>query len=175
MRSLCVYCGSKKGVNPVFEQTAHNLGKAMAENSVELIYGGGRIGIMGVISDAVLNAGGHVQGVIPESLLQREVGHTGIQHLHVTEDMHTRKALLEKLSDAFLILPGGFGTLDELFEILTWKQLGFHSKPIMIFNVDGYFDQLIAFINTSIENKFVVEENRDLIKIINSIDEALQF
>ena len=175
MKSLCVYCGSKKGENPAFAQTAEELGAAMAQQSVELIYGGGKVGIMGVIADAVLKAGGHVQGVIPESLLQREVGHTGIQHLHVTEDMHTRKALLEQLSDAFLVLPGGFGTLDELFEIVTWRQLGFHSKPIMIFNVEGYFDPLIAFINNSIQNKFVVEENRDLIKVIHSIDEALQF
>ena len=175
MKSLCVYCGSKKGENPAFAEAARELGIAMAQNSIQLVYGGGKVGIMGVIADAVLSEGGQVQGVIPQSLLEREVGHTGIQHLHVTHDMHSRKALLETLSDAFLVLPGGFGTLDELFEIVTWRQLGFHSKPIMILNVDGYFDPLIAFINNSIENKFVVEENRSLIKIITTIEEALQF
>lgn len=173
-KKICVYCGSKAGTNPSFSSIAEQLGQLFAKESIQLIYGGGKVGIMGIIADAVLNGGGYVQGVIPKSLMEKEVGHTGVQELHITQDMHSRKAMMESLSDAFIILPGGFGTLDELFEIVTWRQLGFHSKPVIILNVDGYFDHLLAFIDSAIQHEFINSNGRDIISVANNIDQVIQ-
>jgi len=174
MKSICVYCGSHTGNNEHYAETASAVGREFAKRNIELIYGGGRVGLMGVIADAVLENGGKVQGVIPKALMQREVGHQQIQELHITTDMHSRKALMEKLSDGFLVLPGGFGTMDELFEIITWRQLGIHKKPVVVLNTDGYFDQLENFISSMIENGFVKEQNGGLVTFASAIDEAIE-
>ncbi len=144
MKSLCVYCGSSSGSDPAYAAAARELGQLLAAQQIELIYGGGRVGLMGTLADAVLDAGGRVQGVIPQSLADREVAHHGLTQLHIVETMHQRKALMAELSDGFLALPGGLGTFEELFEIWTWAQLGMHGKPIGLLNVAGYFDLLEA-------------------------------
>lgn len=174
MKSICVYCGSHMGNSERYAETASAVGQEFAKRNIELIYGGGRVGLMGVIADAVLENGGRVQGVIPKALMEREVGHQQIQELHITTDMHSRKALMEKLSDGFLVLPGGFGTMDELFEIITWRQLGIHKKPVVVLNTDGYFDQLENFISSMIENGFVKERNGGLVTFASDIGEAIK-
>ena len=174
MKKICIYCGSKTGQKAQYSQIAEALGKALARNNHEMIYGGGRVGIMGIIADAVLEEKGRVQGVIPISLMRKEVGHNGIQQLHVTEDMHSRKALMEKLSDAFVVLPGGFGTLDEMFEIITWRQLGFHKKPVFILNSEGYFDALLGFIQKATDEGFIHSDGDEIIRVANSVEEIIQ-
>jgi uncharacterized protein (TIGR00730 family) len=146
MKSICVYCGSSAGNSTNFAEAARELGKLMASRGIGLIYGGGNVGLMGVIADAVLKSGGTATGVIPHALLRKEVGHHGLTQLHVVKDMHERKAMMAELSDGFIAMPGGFGTLEELFEALTWSQLGFHNKPVGLLNVDGFFDRLVDFV-----------------------------
>lgn len=155
MKRICVFSGSKFGARPEYRQAAVELGTAMAARHLGLVYGGADIGLMGAIADAVLAAGGHVTGVIPEALVAREVAHAGLSDLRIVPTMHVRKALMADLSDAFIALPGGWGTFDELFEILTWSQLGLHRKPVGILNVHGYFDPFMALIQHSIEEGFV--------------------
>src|SRR6516164_2274986 len=147
LKRICVFCGSSVGDRPIYLQAALELGRAIAERRLGLVYGGGHIGLMGVLADAVLSGGGEVIGVIPQALVDRELAHTGVTELRVVETMHQRKALMADLSDGFLALPGGFGTGDELFEILTWAQLGLHAKPIGVLNVGGYFDPLLAWLD----------------------------
>jgi uncharacterized protein (TIGR00730 family) len=155
IRSICVYCGSSPGARPVFIETAHRFGTALAQAGLTLVYGGGKVGLMGAVADAALAAGGRVIGVIPELLLRREVGHRGLHDLHVVDDMHQRKKKMADLADAFVTLPGGAGTLEELFEIFTWAQLGYHTKPIALLNVEHYFDPLLTMLQHTVDEGFM--------------------
>ncbi|MEO0581672.1 MAG: TIGR00730 family Rossman fold protein [Bacteroidota bacterium] len=163
MQSLCVFCGSRKGVLPQYEAVAYALGIYLAENNIRLIYGAGNIGLMGVVAEAALSKGGEVVGVIPNFLMDREVGHKGLSQLILTETMHERKQIMAEMSDGFLTLPGGFGTMDELCEILTWRQLGLHDRPIGLLNMEGYFDALITLFNQMVIRGFVGADNRHLL------------
>ncbi len=163
LRTICVYCGASSGHAPVHADAARRLGKELALRKITLVYGGGRVGLMGVVADAVLSAGGEVTGVIPEALMTSEIGHAGLSRLLVVKDMHERKALMAEQADAFIALPGGLGTLEELFETLTWSQLGFHEKPIGLLNVDGFYDGLLAFIAHQVRTGFVREEHARLL------------
>ena len=145
LKKLCIYCGSSAGENPVYAHIARKLGKILAYKEITLVYGAGNIGIMGILADTVLENNGKVIGIIPELLVEKEVVHAHLTELHVVKTMHERKALLSTISDAFMVLPGGFGTLDEMFEALTWNQLEIISKPVGLLNVNHYFDGLIAF------------------------------
>lgn len=167
IRSLAVFCGSKFGTNPLFAAHAAALGKLLAENNIQLVYGGGSAGIMGIIADSVMQHGGHVTGIIPKLLLEWEVQHRGISELIISDDMHERKKKIYSISDAALILPGGFGTLDELFEIVTWNQLTIHDKQIYILNSGGFYDHLLAHIDVMKKEGFLYEE---AIKRIHVID-----
>jgi len=173
MRRICVFCGSADGRLPVYRETAIQVGRALAARSVGLVYGGGNAGLMGALADAALAAGGEVLGVIPRRLADREVAHAGLTQLHVVETMHERKALMTELSDAFLTLPGGFGTLDELFEAITWRQLGFHDKPCAVLDVAGYFDGLLAFIERAVADGFVRTSDRERVLAGSDVDGLL--
>ncbi|RFP15142.1 TIGR00730 family Rossman fold protein [Duganella sp. BJB488] len=155
MKAICVYCGANAGVNPVYAEAARALGRALVENNLSLVYGGGKVGLMGVIADEVLRLGGEVTGVIPTALVEREVGHTGLTRQFIVKDMHERKAMMAKLADGFIAMPGGMGTLEELFEMLTWSQLGIHAKPIGLLNVDGFYDGLTGFIEHASAQGFI--------------------
>ena len=165
MRRICVFCGSRPGVRPAYRAAAEALGQLLAERGIELVYGGGNVGLMGCVADACLAAGGKVVGVIPRALLEWEVGHEGLTRLEVVDSMHTRKARMAELADGFIALPGGFGTFEELFEILTWAQLGFHNKPVALFNVEGYYLPLIQMLERSVGEGFMKNENRGLLLI----------
>lgn len=165
MKRICVFAGSSAGARPEYLATAGELGSLMAARGVELVYGGARVGLMGAVADAVLAGGGRVTGVIPRALVEKEVAHSGLTDLRVVTSMHQRKALMADLSDAFIALPGGWGTLDEMFEILTWAQLGLHRKPCGLLNVQGYFDQLLAFLDHTVEQGFVRREYRSLLAV----------
>lgn len=147
MRRIAIYCGSSRGLDPDFPTAAAGLARHLVSQGIGIVYGGGNVGLMGVVADAALAAGGEVIGVIPESLLAKELGHQGCTQLHVTRSMHERKQLMVDLSEGFIALPGGFGTLDELFETLTWLQLGFHTKPVGLLNVNGFFDHLLTYLD----------------------------
>jgi uncharacterized protein (TIGR00730 family) len=155
MKSLCVYCGSSSGASKVYADTARELAKALVENNIALVYGGGNVGLMGVIADEVLRLGGEATGVIPKALMDREVGHTGLTRLHIVRDMHERKAMMAELSDGFIAMPGGIGTLEELFEVFTWSQLGLHEKPIGLLNVAGFYDGLLTFLGHVVDERFL--------------------
>jgi uncharacterized protein (TIGR00730 family) len=165
MQSICVFCGSSHGVRAQYTASARELGQLLAERGITLVYGGGRVGLMGVLADAVLAAKGRVIGVIPEFLWQREVGHTGLSELHIVHSMHERKALMADLSDAFIALPGGVGTLEEFFEIWTWGVLGLHAKPFGILNVEGFYSALVQHIDRMVTEGFLPEQFRDLVLI----------
>ena len=173
MRRICVFCGSAAGVRPEYGEAAAESGRMLAERGITVVYGGGRVGLMGMVADAALAAGGEVIGVIPRSMLEREVGHTSLSQLHVVDTMHERKALMYDLSDAFLALPGGYGTLDELCETLTWSQLGLHAKPCGLLNVAGYFDPLIAFFDRAAGEGFVRPAHRGLAPADADLDRLL--
>ena len=155
LKKIAVYCGSSPGKNPAFQQAAVQLGKVLAEREITLVYGGGSVGLMGILAQSVIDQGGQVIGVIPKAIADMEVAFTDIQDLRVVEDMHTRKALMAELADAFIALPGGMGTIEELTEILTWAQLGFHEKPCGILNIEGYYDGLVDFLENSFDQEFV--------------------
>jgi len=163
MKRVCVFCGSSAGSRPLYAEAARATGRLLAERGIGLVYGGGNVALMGVVADAVLAAGGEVTGVIPRALMEREVGHRGLTTLHVVGTMHERKALMVDLSDGFVALPGGYGTLDELCEALTWSQLGIHARPCGVLNVDGYFDALLALIDHAVREGFVREPHRGLV------------
>jgi uncharacterized protein (TIGR00730 family) len=175
IQSLAVFCGSKTGINPLYAEHAAQLGRLMGEKQVKLIYGGGSAGIMGVIADAVMKHGGNVTGIIPKLLLEWEVQHQGITELIICDDMHVRKRTIYSLCDAALILPGGFGTLDELFEILTWNQLTIHNKPIFILNSGGFYDLLLQHIRLMKEEQFLYEAAEKSITIVNHPAELLGY
>jgi len=163
MESICVFAGSSSGRRPAYAGAAEGLGRVIAERGWRVVYGGGRVGLMGVLADAALAAGGEVIGVISEALLRKEVGHQGLTDLRVVQTMHQRKALMSELSDGVVALPGGLGTLEELFEILTWAQLGIHSKPCGMLNAGGYYDDLLRFLDQTVGEGFVRGEHRDMI------------
>jgi len=163
IKKICVYCGSSPGKNPAYSQAAVNLALALCERNIGLVYGGGAIGVMGTVADAVLAAGGEAVGVIPKALAIKEVAHDSLSELHVVASMHERKAMMADLADGFIALPGGWGTLEEIFEILTWAQLGFHDKPCGLLNIDGYYDGLIGFLENSFDQQFVNELYRPML------------
>jgi len=155
IKKICVYCGSSPGKNPAYADAARKLANAMCERGIGLVYGGAAVGIMGTVANAVLEAGGEAVGVIPKSLAVKEVAHDNLTELHVVASMHERKAMMAELADGFIALPGGWGTLEEIFEILTWAQLGFHHKPCGLLNIEGYYSGLIDFLEKSFEQQFV--------------------
>jgi len=174
LKRLAVYCGSATGNRPEFAEAARETAAAMAKSGVDLVYGGGRLGLMGLIADSVLDAGRHVYGVIPAALVDLEVAHTGITELHTVETMHERKAKMTELADGFLALPGGIGTLDELFEAWSWNALGYHKKPFCLLNVDGYWDGLITFIDHATASGFLSKRRRKQLLVANRAEEALE-
>ena len=163
--SVCVFCGSSPGRRSEYADAARHLGRTLAERGKRLVYGGGNVGLMGVIADAALEHGGEVIGVIPRHLVDREVAHAGLSYLRVVDSMHQRKQSMADLSDAFIVLPGGLGTLEEFFEVWTWGQLGLHRKPYGLLNVAGYFDPLLAFLDHSVEERFVSTDHRALLRV----------
>jgi uncharacterized protein (TIGR00730 family) len=163
MRSICVYCGSSPGANPAYGQAANELGEFLARSRRRLVYGGGNVGLMGIVADAALAAGGEVIGVIPHSLVARELAHDGLTELKMVDWMHQRKAQMADLADGFIALPGGLGTLEELFEVWTWGQLGLHGKPVGLLNINGFFDPLLTFLERLVTEKFVRRENREML------------
>lgn len=163
IKSICVYCGSSTGASPLYAEAALALAREMVADNIALVYGGGKIGLMGIIADEVLRLGGEVTGVIPRALLGKEVGHLGLTRLHIVKDMHERKAMMASLSDGFIAMPGGIGTLEELFEAFTWSQLGLHDKPIGLLNVDGFYDGLIDFIQHIVTERFLHQEQASLL------------
>lgn len=166
--NVCVFCGSGTGTNPVFSEAARKLGCLFGRSSIRLIYGGGKVGLMGIVATAVMKAGGEVTGVIPRFLLQREVGHTGITTLEVVESMHQRKKRMAELADAFVALPGGWGTLEELSEILTWKQLQLITQPVLLLNTNHFFDPLLRQMRLMVEEGFLRSGNLSFLQVANS-------
>jgi uncharacterized protein (TIGR00730 family) len=173
MKRVCVFAGSSSGIRAEYRAAAADLGRALAGRGIELVYGGACVGLMGIVADRVLASGGRVTGVIPEALVAREVAHKGLSDLRVVASMHERKALMADLSDAFIALPGGWGTLDELFEVLTWGQLGLHRKPCGVLNVTRYFDRLLSFLEHSIAEGFVRPEYRSMLSVSDSPETLL--
>ncbi|MFQ5629789.1 MAG: TIGR00730 family Rossman fold protein [bacterium] len=165
MKRLCVFCGSSHGRKTIFTEMARALGAAMAQRKIGLVYGGGDVGLMGEIANAVLQAGGEVIGVIPKTLAIKEVAHNGLTEMHIVENMLERKALMAELSDGFIALPGGYGTLDELFEMLTWTQLGIHAKPCAILDVENYYKKLLEFLDQMVEQQFLKPPNREMLLV----------
>lgn len=163
--SLCVYCGSRDGARPEYAAAARAVGSAIGARGWQLVYGGGRAGLMGLVADAALAAGAPVIGVIPQSLMDREVGHRGLTELHVVETMHERKLMMAERSDAFIALPGGIGTFEELFEVWSWRQLGYHDKPLGLLNVAGYYDALLAFMRHTVDHGFVAAPQHALLAV----------
>ena len=172
--SICVYCGSRPGELPAYTEAARAVGTEIGRRGWQLVYGGGRAGLMGEVADATLTAGGTVVGVIPESLMGRELGHRGLTELHVVDTMHQRKTMMAERSDAFLALPGGIGTFEELFEVWTWRQLGYHDKPLGLLNVTGYYDALLDFLTHSREQGFMTTAQTDLLQVSDDPAAVLQ-
>jgi uncharacterized protein (TIGR00730 family) len=162
-RRVCVFCGSNTGTHPSYRSAAAAMGRTLVRRGKGLVYGGGRVGLMGIIADAVLEAGGEVTGIIPDSLAVKEIRHDGLTELVVVPNMHARKAKMAELSDAFVAMPGGYGTLEELFEVVTWAQLGLHDKPVALLNVGGYFDGLLGCIDSAVAEGFIRPEHRRLL------------
>lgn len=165
LKSIAVFCGSSTGNNPTIPKAAEQLGEEMAQNEIQLIYGGGKVGLMGIIADSVMNNGGKAIGIIPNFLNDKEIGHTGLTKLICVESMHERKKMMHDMSDGIIALPGGYGTLEELFEMITWAQLGLHQKPIGILNTDGFYDYLISFISNISATGLLKEIHRDMLII----------
>lgn len=172
IKSICVYCGSSPGRLNAYSTAARALAALLVEQNIRLVYGGANVGIMGLLADTVLQLGGEAVGVIPEALVQKEVAHAGLTELHVTQSMHERKTLMAELSDGFVALPGGIGTLEELFEVWTWAQLGFHDKPCGLLNIEGYFDPLALFLDHAVDEQFVKQPHRSML-IVESAPETL--
>ncbi|MBO9459324.1 TIGR00730 family Rossman fold protein [Labrenzia sp. R5_0] len=176
MKSICVFCGSSYGALEAYADIARETGRAIAEQGYTLVYGGAKVGLMGTVADAALAASGKVIGVLPRSLQDKEIGHEGLSELHLVDSMHERKAMMADLSDAFIALPGGVGTLEEIFEVWTWGQLGYHKKPCGFLNAEGYYDHLIAFLDHQTEQGFTKQVMRDMAQIASSpLDMIRQF
>jgi uncharacterized protein (TIGR00730 family) len=174
LRRICVYCGSSSGLRPVYAEAARTLGRLLAAQGIELVYGGACRGLMGYLADAVLQGGGRAIGVIPQAMVDLEVAHQGLTELRIVKSMHERKALMTDLADAFLILPGAWGTLDELCEAVTWLQLGIHNKPCGLWNVNGYYDPFLAFLRHAVAEGFLKKEHCELLTVRRDIDELLK-
>jgi len=172
--SLCVYCGSRPGNSPEFASLAREVGTRIASRGGQLVYGGGHNGLMGIMADAALAAGGRVVGVIPRALVDKEFAHTGCTELHIVENMHERKRLMAERADAFLALPGGIGTLEEFFEVWTWRQLGYHAKPVGLLNLNGFYDGLLAFLRSAVASGFMNESQMDLIRTDDKAEALLE-
>jgi uncharacterized protein (TIGR00730 family) len=175
VRRLAVYCGSAPGSRPVFAEAACATARAMVRRDVELVYGGGRLGLMGLIADSVLDLGGRVYGVIPAALIELEVAHEGVTELYRVETMHERKAKMTELADAFLALPGGIGTLDELFEAWSWNALGYHAKPFCLLNVEGFWDGMIDFMDHATRSGFLSQQRRNQLLVASTPEDALEY
>lgn len=173
MKCIAVYCGSSAGVNGVYREQTRLLGQALVRKSINVVFGGGKVGLMGVLADAVLEAGGYVTGIIPNFLHVKEVAHDGLSEMISVDTMHERKALIDKMSDGVIALPGGFGTLDELFEMLTWGQLGLHQKPIGILNTNGFFSHILLAIEKMVSEGFLNEANRDMVLVSENMEDLL--
>lgn len=173
VRSVCVYCGSSHGVRPSFDEAATRLGQQLAAAGIRLVYGGGAVGLMGVVAQSVLDSGGQVTGIIPDFLDRAEVGKTDLTELIKTETMHDRKAIMAERSDGFVVLPGGLGTLDETFEILTWKQLQLHNKPIVLVNVEGYWDHFVHLVEHQVREGFVRERYLQFFRVVDTVEEVV--
>ena len=173
LSSICVFCGSNAGSRPAYLQAAEVVGRGLAQRGVRVVYGGATVGMMGTLADAARGAGGEVIGVIPRSIFDREIGHTGLDDLRVVGSMHERKALMAELSDAFIALPGGIGTLEELFEVYTWAQLGIHAKPLGLLDVAGYFQPLVAFLDHAVQERFLRPEMRTVLAVSDDLDGLL--
>ena len=173
MKKIAVFCGSSSGFDSVYEQNAVSLGKTMAEKGIDLIYGGAEVGLMGAIADSVIHAGRKVIGVMPRFLQEKEIAHKNLSELIVVEDMHQRKAIMAELCDGVIAMPGGFGTLDEFFEMLTWAQLNLHQKPVALFNIDSYYDGLMVFLQSMVDKGFLKKVNYDMIILDDNIENLL--
>ena len=173
MRRVCVFSGSSPGADRAYRVAASDLGHRLAARGIELVYGGAHVGLMGTVADAALEGGGRVTGVIPQSLVDREIAHPGLTDLRVVDSMHERKAQMAELADAFVALPGGVGTLEELFEVYTWNQLGLHAKPLGLLNVRGYFDGLVRFLDHAVEERFVTRAHRAMLLVGEDLDPLL--
>lgn len=171
--SLCVYCGSKPGTNPLFTEAAIEVGQWIAKHGGQLVYGGGSGGLMGIVANATLAAGGHVVGIIPKALVEKEWAHHGCTELHIVDNMHDRKRMMAERADAFVALPGGIGTLEELFEVWTWRQLGYHDKPVGLLNTAGYYDGMLDFLQNAVNSQFMGDWQMRLIQVRNSAPELL--
>lgn len=174
LKSIAVFCASSIGSKPIYEEEAIRVGQLFAARKIRLVYGGGKVGLMGAIADAVMAEKGVVVGVIPDFLKTKEIGHTGVSELIVVDTMHDRKRIMNELCDGIIALPGGFGTMEELFEMLTWGQLGLHPKPVGLLNTDGFYDHLIAFIQTMVDSALLRAENQAMLLVANTIEELLE-
>jgi uncharacterized protein (TIGR00730 family) len=173
IRTIAVFCASADGADPAYQAAANDLGRALAMHKIGVIYGGAKVGLMCAVADSALAHGGTVVGVIPEVLVDLEVAHHGVTELHVVDTMHTRKALMGEKSDAFLILPGGFGTLEEMFEVLAWQTLKLHTKPIVLLNINGFYDQLLSFLDHAVAEGILKQKSREILLVANSVKAAL--
>ena len=173
MKSICVFCGSSYGTRETYADAARATGRVIADQGYTLVYGGARVGLMGTVADAALEAGGKVIGVLPKALEDKEIGHEGLTELHLVGSMHERKAKMADLSDAFIALPGGVGTLEEIFEVWTWGQLGYHKKPCGFLNIDGYYDHLIRFLDHQTDQGFTKDVMRDMVQIAGTPEEMV--
>ena len=171
--NICVFCGSRDGSNPVFTKVAFELGERLAESGFGLVYGAGNVGVMGALSDGALSRDGHVTGVIPRDMMEREWGRSDITELEVVASLHERKTKMYAYSSALVMLPGGFGTFEEFFESLTWTQIGHHDKPSFVLNIDGYYDPLMKLIDRARDSMFISQADRDLVTVVNSVDDLM--
>lgn len=173
IHNIAVFCASASGVDPAYQSAADDLGRALAANDIGVIYGGAKVGLMCAVAESALAHGGRVVGVIPEVLVDLEVAHQGVTELHVVDTMHTRKALMGEKSDAFIIMPGGFGTLEEMFEVLAWQTLKLHNKPIVLLNINGFYNQLLSFLDHAVDEGMLKQKSREILLVANSVEEAL--
>jgi uncharacterized protein (TIGR00730 family) len=174
MQRICVFCGSSTGIKQDYAVGARELGLVLAKQNIDLVYGGGHVGLMGIVADAAMSAGAKAIGVIPRCLADKEVAHQGLTELRIVQTMHERKAQMAELSDGFIAMPGGFGTLEELFEVITWAQLGIHKKPFGLFNIAGYFDKLIEFLDFQVEQGFVPPRHREMIIVSDEAEQLVE-
>ena len=174
IQNVAVFCASADGADPIYRAAAAEVGRALALCGVGVVYGGGRLGLMGSVAEAALDAGGRVVGVIPTVLVDLEVAHQGLTELHVTDTMHTRKAMIGARSDAFIALPGGFGTFEELFEVLAWQTLKIHSKPVLLLNTNGFYDGLLAFLDDCVAQGMLTQKRREIVLVAQTVEEALR-
>ena len=173
VKTVCVYCGSSAKAAEIYRKTATRMGEVLTENNLKLVYGGGKSGLMGLVAEGVLSTGGEVFGVIPHHIANREISHTGLTELHVVDTMHERKQMMVDLADAFVILPGGLGTLDEFFEIMTWRQLALHDKPIIVVNIEGYWSPLLVLVDRLVDQGFARESDRQMLQVVDTVEEVI--